>query len=289
MTCPHCGRDLDPTEGQRYCSFCGHELERHATYDSAELAPQIDLSTDQDRYCPWEDQDKIGFLEGLLCTLKESLFTPQEFFYKLPVEGGFFIPLLYALIIETFATLVSYAWAFSLDRSWFGTTKLPGFWIIILGVLVPILVFLRIIISAFVLHISLFLVSAAKRNFEATFRVVCYSCGPELFNVVPVVGGAVAFVWQLYLVTLVFERFMVLQQARSLTAVLLPLILCCGLIFTGIVVWLLDWVWAGHSNSIRTIRHAGNYRQQVPMHAGGAPFVFGFWAELVAIGSTSCA
>ena len=92
MTCPHCGRDLDPTEGQRYCSFCGHELEKHAAYDSAEVAPQIDLSADQDRYCPWEDQDKIGFLEGLLRTLKESLFTPREFFYKLPVEGGIFNP-----------------------------------------------------------------------------------------------------------------------------------------------------------------------------------------------------
>jgi hypothetical protein len=236
VTCPHCGRDLDPAEGQRYCSFCGYELEKPATNESAELPPQIDLFTDQDRYCPWEDQDKIGFLEGLLRTLKESLFTPHEFFYKLPVEGGFFIPLLYALIIETFATLVSYAWAFSLDRSWLGTTKLSGFWIIILGVLVPILVFLRIIVSAFVLHVALFLVAAAKRNFEATFRVACYSCGPELFNVVPVVGGAVALVWQLYLVTIGLREVHGITTGRSLTAVLLPMILCCGLVLTGIVV-----------------------------------------------------
>jgi hypothetical protein len=236
VTCPHCGRDLDPTEGQRYCSFCGNELEKHPAYESAELAPQIDLSTDRDRYCLWEDQDKIGFLEGLSRTLKESLFTPQEFFYKLPLEGGFLIPLLYALIIETFATLVSYAWAFCLDPSWFGTTKLPGFWIIVLGVLVPVLVFLRIMISAFILHISLFLVAAAKRNFEATFRVACYSCGPELFNVVPVVGGAVALVWQLYLVIIGLREVHGITTARSLTAVLLPLILCCGLILTGIAV-----------------------------------------------------
>ena len=48
--------------------------------------------TDQDRYCPWEDQDKIGFLEGLLRTLKESLFTPREFFYKLAGRGRVFNP-----------------------------------------------------------------------------------------------------------------------------------------------------------------------------------------------------
>jgi len=236
VTCPHCGRDLDPTEGQRYCSFCGHELEKHPTYESDALAPQIDLSTDRDRYCLWEDQDKIGFLEGLSRTLKESLFTPQEFFYKLPVEDGFFIPLLYALIIETFATLLGYAWAFSLDRSWFGTTKFPGFWIIMLGVLAPVLVFFRIMISAFILHISLFLVAAAKRNFEATFRVACYSCGPELFNVVPVVGGVVAFVWQLYLVIVGLREVHGITTGRSVAAVLLPRIVCCGGIFTGIAV-----------------------------------------------------
>ncbi len=233
MTCRHCGRDLDPAEGQKYCSFCGHELEQPATHDSVELPSQIDLSTDEDRYCPWEDQEKIGFWEGLLLTLKGSLFTPREFFNRLPVEGGFFIPLLYALIVETFAALVGYAWAFSLDSSWFGTTKLPGFWIIVLGILVPILVFLRIVISALILHTSLFVVAGAKRNLEATFRVACYSCGPELFNAVPVVGGAVAFVWQLYLVTVGLREVHGITTARSLTAVLLPLILCCGLIFTG--------------------------------------------------------
>jgi hypothetical protein len=233
VTCRHCGRDLDPAGGQKYCPFCGHELEQPPAQDSVEFPSEIDLSTHQDRYCPWEDQDKIGFLEGLLLTLKESLFAPREFFHRLPVEGGFLTPLLYALIIETFAALVSYAWAFSLDGSVFGTTKLSGFWILILGILVPIFVFLRIVISALILHISLFLVGGARRDLEATFRVACYSCSPELFNAVPVVGGAVAFVWQLYLVIVGLREVHGITTGRSLTAVLLPLILCCGLIFAG--------------------------------------------------------
>ncbi len=234
MICPHCDRDLEPTEGQKYCPFCGHELSGHANASSETTPPYLSLN--QDRYCPWEDQDKIGFTEGLLQTLKASLFAPQEFFSKLPIEGGFLTPLLYALIIETFATLVGYAWAFSFDHSLFGATKLPGSWVIILGILVPILVFLRIVVFAFVLHVSLFVISAASRDFEATFRIVCYSCGPELFNAVPIIGGAVALVWQLYLVVLGLREIHAITTARAATAVLLPVILCCGVILSVIAV-----------------------------------------------------
>ncbi len=241
MTCPHCGRVMDRAEGQQYCSFCGHDLDKPGIGGSTEFNPPKDLSIDQDRYCPWEDQDNLGFMDSLLQTLKSSLFAPQEFFSKLPIEGGFLTPLLYALIVETFGTLVSYAWAFSLDHSLFGTTKLSGFWIILLGVLVPMLVFLHVIVSAFVLHISLFLIAGAKRDFEATFRVVCYSSGPDLFSAVPVVGGAVALVWQLYLVTVGLREVHGITTARALTAVFLPLIVCCGLILTGISIIGIGW------------------------------------------------
>ncbi len=241
MTCPRCGRTLDREEGQKYCSFCGHDLDKPSEGASMEFHSPEDPPISQDRYCPWEDQDNLGLMDGLLQTLKSSLFTPQEFFSKLPIEGGFVTPLLYALIVETFGSLVSYAWAFSLDHSLLGATKLSGFWIIILGVLVPMFVFLHVVVSAFVLHISLFLVAAAKRDFEATFRVVCYSSGPDLFSAVPVVGGAVAAVWQIYLITIGLREVHGITTARALTAVFLPLLVCCGLILTGISILGIGW------------------------------------------------
>jgi len=234
VTCPRCGRVVDRVEGQKYCSFCGHDLDKPSEDASTESHPPQDPPINQERYCPWEDQDNLGFMDGLLQTLKSSLFAPQEFFSKLPIEEGFVTPLLYVLIVETFGSLVSYAWAFSLDHSLLGATKLSGFWIILLGVLVPMFVFLHVIVSAFVLHISLFLTAAAKRDFEATFRVVCYSSGPDLFSAVPVVGGAVALVWQTYLIVIGLREVHGITTARALAAVFLPLILCCGLILTGI-------------------------------------------------------
>jgi hypothetical protein len=225
---------VDRAEGQKYCSFCGHDLDKSSAEDSAEFHPPQNPPINQDSYCPWEDQDNLGLMDGLFQTLKSSLFTPQEFFSRLPIEGGFLTPLLYALIVETFGSLVSYMWAFSLDRSLLGPTKLPGFWITLLGVLVPMFVFLHVVVSAFVLHISLFLIAAAKRDFEATFRVVSYSSGPNLFSAVPVIGGAVAVIWQTYLIVVGFREVHGVTTARALAAVLLPIILCCGLILTGI-------------------------------------------------------
>ena len=237
MTCPGCGRTLDRAEGQKYCSFCGHDLDEPFVGPSTESHPPQEPPINEDRYCPWEDQDNLGLMDGLLQTLKSSLFAPEEFFSKLPVEGGFLTPLLYALIVETFGSLVSYAWAFSLDHSLFGAAKLSGFWITLLGVFVPMFVFLHVVVSAFVLHISLFLISAARRNFESTFRVVCYSSGPDLVSAVPVVGGAVAVVWQTYLIVIGLREVHGITTARALAAVFLPLLLCCGLILTGISIF----------------------------------------------------
>jgi hypothetical protein len=241
VTCPGCGRSMDREEGQKYCPFCGHDLDKPAAGDSTEFHPPQEPTINQDRYCPWEDQDNLGLMDGLLQTLKSSLFTPQEFFSKLPIEGGFVTPLLYALIVQTLGMLVSYAWAFSLDHSLLGATKLSSFWIILLGVLVPMFVFLHVIVSAFVLHISLFLVAAAKREFETTFRVVCYSSGPDLFSAVPVVGGAVALVWHTYLIVIGLREVHGITTARAFAAVVLPLVLCCGLILTGIAVIGIGW------------------------------------------------
>ena len=259
MICPRCGRDLVQVEGQRYCSFCGHELETPTTIpDESKLGepkgndtePELlkELPLTQDRYCAWEDQENLGFSEGILRTLKESLFNPHAFFSRLPDRGGFLLPVLYALIVETVGSLVSYAWAFSWDQSWLGMVKFPGFWAIVAGMLVPILVLVRVVISTMALHVSLFLVGGANKDFEATFRVVCYSSGPELFNAVPVVGWAVALVWEIYLTVVGIQEVHGTTTARALAAVLLPVILCCGLIFTAILVAGIGWGLAGVSS-----------------------------------------
>ncbi|MEW6115134.1 MAG: YIP1 family protein [Thermodesulfobacteriota bacterium] len=243
MNCPHCGRELHPVENQKFCSFCGKPLDAPDTQttDSGTDLPRVDISTEpepsgeapsiRDEYCPWEDQEELGFASGIYLTVRESLFNPKEFFARLPLKGGFMMPLLYALIVETLGTMIGYLWGFAMGTPLFGHENLGGNRAIIFGVLIPMLVFLGIVIWAVTLHVGLFLVGGAKEDFEATFRVACYASAPELINVVPVVGSFIGLFWRLYLTVVGLSQVHGTSTGKSILALILPVIVCCGVIF----------------------------------------------------------
>lgn len=247
MICPGCGREVVLAEEHRFCQYCGHDL-----LNEAETVPEIRLDTESEsasgepitaedrqsgpnQYCPWEDHENLGFTEGILQTLKGSLFSPKAFFERLPRDGGFVNPLLFALIIETLGSLLGYLWSFSVDHTWLGMGKISGYLAVLLVLLVPFFVFLGIVVWTALLHLSLFLVGGASRGFEATFRVVCYSSGPELLNVVPFVGSFAGIVWKICLAVIGLREVHETSTGRAVTAVLLPLIVCCAFLTAGII------------------------------------------------------
>jgi hypothetical protein len=125
--------------------------------------------------------------------------------------------------------------------------KVSGYVAFLLVVAVPVLVFLSIVIWSVLLHVSLFLVGGANRDFEATFRVVCYSSGPNLCAVVPIVGGLVALVWTLCLAVIGLREVHQTTTTKAVFAVLLPVVVCCGFAITGIVLVAVTVGLAGNS------------------------------------------
>jgi hypothetical protein len=253
VTCPHCGRDYVPTPGQTYCSFCGGRLDAAKGPEEETSADREDPRTfpkpgggftrPENKYCPWEDQENLGFVQGIGRTIKESLFSPQEFFARLPIEGGVLVPLLYALIIETVGTMVSALWGLAMNNPLFPETGLSGNVTTAATLLIPLLVFLGIVLSALLLHVSLLIVGGATENFEATFRVVCYSAAAELFNVIPLVGWIIALVWKLYITLIGLRTAHRITTARAAIAIFLPLIAACGLVIGGIALTVLTLGW----------------------------------------------
>lgn len=192
--------------------------------------------TNQDaHYCPWEDQDNVGFLQGLLMTLKQSLFTPTRFFSRLPKKGGLTNPLFYALIIGTIGAMGGYLMGAIVENPFFSQSKLSGAMSILVGVFMPVFVLFGILIGTIFLHISLFLVGGLNENFESTFRTVCYSSGPDIFNVIPAVGWLVVLVWKLVVTVIGVREVQGIGTGRATVAVLLPAIVCCVLSFAGIL------------------------------------------------------
>jgi hypothetical protein len=247
VTCPNCGREFLPLEGQQFCSYCGGALhkeeaapiasppgqtagpEQQAGAD-AHLPDELDVPMQ----CPWEEYEKHGLIQGLLGTLRQSLFSPVAFFAGLPRSGGFLVPLLFALIIETVGGLAGYVWGQAFESPFLSSPKTSGSMMVVMGLLMPLIVFVSIVAWALVLHLSLFLVGGAKEDFEATFRVVFYTSGPSLCSVIPIIGTWITLPWRLYLVIIATREVHRITTAKAVVAVILPSIACCGLVIGGL-------------------------------------------------------
>ena len=106
---------------------------------------------------------------------------------------------------------------------------------LLFALLIPLLLFMGLFVWGVLLHVSLFLVGGAKEDFEATFRIVCYTSGPELLGVIPVVGGIASLVWKVYITIAGIREVHGISNARAVTALVLPIVLCCGIGLVGIV------------------------------------------------------
>jgi hypothetical protein len=103
------------------------------------------------------------------------------------------------------------------------------------GFLIPILIFMGLVVAAVLLHVSLFLVGGANEDFEATFRVVCYSAAPDLFGVLPIIGGFIGLIWKIYITVVGVREVHEISTAKSVLAFVLPTLVCCGLVLGGMV------------------------------------------------------
>jgi hypothetical protein len=239
VKCPHCKREYTESEEQPTCPHCGKssEPEIQLPDDESDEAGAPDRSAEPPRleYCPWEDQENLGFFQSMIQTVKESVFSPKYFFSRLPRHGGLLQPLLYGISLQMLGSLVGFVWSMAFGNAVTQLIAMMGGSAVALGLLIPVFVFLGIVVWALMLHVSLFIVGGANEDFEATFRIVCYSSGVEIFNVIPIFGGFVKGVWQLYITVIGLREVQSISTGRAIGAVAIPFAFCCGLLAVGIV------------------------------------------------------
>ena len=173
---------------------------------------------------------------------------PKAFFRAMPVTGGIGSPLLYAVIAGWIglaaAAFYQAIWVsivgpatlpFGLDsgelssvlawmESWAGLVAQ----VVLGGVSAVITVF----VGSGILHLMLLLLGGARRGFEATFRVVCFSQATTLLLLIPLFlipfCGLAVVVWCLSLYVIGLAQAHQIGYGQSLAAVLLPILaLCC--------------------------------------------------------------
>src|SRR5215831_8417455 len=92
--CPNCQLPLpDPPES--FCPNCG------ASLGLARAA------SGPGRGIPWEERDRLGFVEAFFQTTKQVLMEPTSFFRRMPPSGGIPSPLFYGTIAGYLALLVN--------------------------------------------------------------------------------------------------------------------------------------------------------------------------------------
>jgi hypothetical protein len=185
---------------------------------------------------PWEHRQQLGFVKAFFDTFVLVLTKPAEAFTAMKKEGDLIEPLIYAVIGGTLGIIVStliklpfHAIGFmgNRDSALFGMFG-SGIGLFIGLILSPIWVAIGMFVGSGLIHLSLMLLGGAKKPFEATFRVVCFSFGSaHVLSIVPVCGSLVASVYNIVLDCMGIARTHEIDTGKAVMAVLLPLVVCC--------------------------------------------------------------
>jgi hypothetical protein len=192
----------------------------------------------------WEHRAETGFITALLETIRAILFEPGKSFASLRQTGGLGAPLFFYVIVGTVCGLVSvfYQVVFNSIQSGSGASENAaaaflgttiGIGVVIM--LMPMFLAAMAFVSSGITHLALMIVGGARRPFEATFRVVCYAHGStSVLQLLPFCGGLLASVWGLVLMIIGLSRVHGIGAGCAAVAVLLPTIVCCGLLIAGV-------------------------------------------------------
>jgi hypothetical protein len=225
MFCPHCGKEI--LENQAFCQFCGGRT-------TAATSPGTGR-----RHTAWEEEGKQWSFGGLMTTLKETLFNPSEFFKKMNVTGGLSNPMLYAMITGMVGWMGYYFWEIIFHDTFLGylpSKAQQGFdlfaetGLAVKAILTPFMLIIGLFICSGIIHLLLLIVRGAKNGFEATFRVIAYCSGANLFLLIPLCGAFLSAVWTLVLVVIGLRDAHGTSGGKAAFVVLFPLIMCCAFV-----------------------------------------------------------
>jgi len=178
----------------------------------------------------------------LFDTIGLFLSRPSEAWARTRETGDLGSPLLFAVLISWVVAIIS-----TLISKVITAPMLPGMMgrrfgemggysgprLVFVIILAPIFVTIGLFIASAVLHLCCMIVGAlanSKSGFEGTFRAVAYADAANIASIVPVIGPFIACIWWIVLTVMGLTRMHRTTQGKAIAAIVIPLILCCGLI-----------------------------------------------------------
>lgn len=223
MICPKCGMSSDIKAGDT-CPTCG-----------ARILPPGSVPGPA-----WEWRSQVGALNALVTTVKDVMINPVETFRTMNPQGGIWPPLHFFLLLSVLAVVAGAVYQPLIQNMLRGLgipveePPLRGVLMIPFTIVFGMIAqFIGAFISAGILHVCAMLCGAARRDFEATFRVYCYGMGAMMpLNLFPLIGGMALMIWAPIVLCIGIREIHMTTTGQAVATVFLPMILllgCCGI------------------------------------------------------------
>jgi hypothetical protein len=197
---------------------------------------------------PWDQRETLGFIPAFIQTMKRVLLEPGPAFSDMKREGGIGDPLVFAITGGWIGGAFAFAYNFMLQAlthgaamGMAGSKEMPAFLtgagmsgigLVAMLIFLPVIMVIAVFIGAGITHLCLMLLGGARQPFETTLRVTCFCVGSTaLLQVVPLCGGYVTGIWNVIAQCIGMARAHEIPTGKAVTAVLLPMIICCGSLF----------------------------------------------------------
>ena len=222
MLCPKCGSPANSSETVSFCPVCNFPLLSAKNQKQPTAAASEGI--------PWEQVQSRGVTRAVLETLHESILKPGIFFQRVALSRNSFMAILYGLVIGSVGSLFNFLWTYFLITPllafipWLeqytgsNTASITGL------MFTPIIVFLKIALTALYFHTLLFITRSNAQNSRATLRIVCYAQSAAILSCIPLAGSVIAPLWELYLMAIGFHKVHKISITRAVVIILLPLI-----------------------------------------------------------------
>jgi predicted Zn finger-like uncharacterized protein len=228
ITCPQCNYSrsisvdrIPPRTRWVRCPRCGTRFEFVRSEHEHEGKQGVAI--------PWERRAQLGLWQGLIRTMRGVLFSPKRTFSSMPVTGGWREPLAFGLLAGSIGSMFTVFWEFMAESMGFlkplwgvSTSISSPLVFLLLMFLSPLFVAVYIFISSVIIHILLLLVRGGTNGFQATLRVVSYSQATGAWNVIPLLGGAIGWVWSSIVYIIGLKEAQETSYARVILAFFIP-------------------------------------------------------------------
>lgn len=205
--------------------------------------------------------ETASFIKRLWTSWVDVMFNSTAFFRSINADQQIPFPVLFGIIWGTIAILLNLPTVLATQQTYIrffsggmqSSAISPFSSYTSVLIMAPFSLFILVFVLAGVYHLFILLVGG-KGGFRSTLKVVAYSTGAMVLEVIPYIGVPLFWFYSLYLYTIGFRELHKISTARGFVAAILPVVF---LIFFFIAIIVLLMVGFGF-NFLR------QYRPQIP-------------------------